>query len=115
MLPSDKQVGGDHYKSLPIQPSEFIYRNKLNWLEGNAIKYILRHHVKGGAEDLDKAMHYLELLQEWAYPETLHPREGEKWREIAPGQWARDNEETKAYLKSLQHDPLKPWVKGGAY
>ena len=33
---SDLQVGGDHYKSFSIQPSEFIFRNNLNWCVGNA-------------------------------------------------------------------------------
>ena len=64
---SNKQVGGDHYKNMAIQPSEFIYKNNLNWLQGNAIKYICRHNRKHGNEDLDKAIHYLELLKEWEY------------------------------------------------
>ena len=64
-LPSDKQVGGDHYKDMPIQPSEFIFVNELNWLQGNAIKYVCRYGSKGGKQDLDKAIHYIELLKEW--------------------------------------------------
>jgi len=67
---SDLQVGGKHYKSMAIQPSEFIYRNELNWLEGNAIKYICRHARKHGRADIDKAIHYLELLKEWHYDEA---------------------------------------------
>ena len=67
MKASDTQVGGDHYKSLTIQPSEYIFKNNLNWLEGNAIKYITRHARKGGVADIDKAIHYLELLKEWHY------------------------------------------------
>lgn len=58
------QVGGDHYKNMAIQPSEFIYKNKLNWFQGNAIKYICRYSLKGGKQDIDKAIHYLELLKE---------------------------------------------------
>lgn len=65
--PSEIQVGGDHYKHMAIQPSEFIYKNKLNWLQGNAIKYICRHSSKHGEADLDKAIHYLNLLKEWEY------------------------------------------------
>ena len=65
MKSSDDQVGGDHYKDMIIQPSEFIYKNGLDWLEGNAIKYICRHHLKNGIEDIDKAIHYLNLLKEW--------------------------------------------------
>ena len=64
---SDTQVGGSHYRTLSIQPSEFIHRNGLGWLEGNAIKYICRHNLKGGEQDLDKAIHYLNLLNEWEY------------------------------------------------
>ena len=70
---SDLQVGGTHYSTMEIQPSEFNFRNNLNWLEGNAIKYICRHHAKGGAQDIDKAIHYLELLKEWHYGTTEDP------------------------------------------
>jgi hypothetical protein len=59
---SEKQVGGDHYRSMAIQPSEFIHRNKLGWHEGNAIKYLCRWRAKGGIKDLEKAIHYIELL-----------------------------------------------------
>lgn len=65
--PSTRQVGGDHYKDMAIQPSEFIYKNGLNWLQGNAIKYVVRHARKGGAQDLEKAKHYIDLLMEWEY------------------------------------------------
>lgn len=66
-LASERQVGGSHYRSMEIQPSEFIYRNELNWLQGNAIKYICRHAAKDGLDDLLKAKHYLDLLIEWEY------------------------------------------------
>ena len=65
--PSERQVGGDHYKDMVIEPSEFIYRNNLNWLVGNAIKYLCRYNNKHGENDLDKAIHYIELLKEWEY------------------------------------------------
>ena len=32
-----KQVGGTHYQSMVIQPSEFINRNNIPFAEGNAI------------------------------------------------------------------------------
>lgn len=63
----DKQVGGDHYKNMKIQPSEFIMANGLNWCEGNAIKYICRHALKHGKADLEKAKHYIDLLIEEKY------------------------------------------------
>ena len=69
--PSARQVNGDHYKSMAIQPSEFIYRNALDWYEGNAVKYICRHRIKGGKVDVEKAIHYLELLLEVEYPNDI--------------------------------------------
>lgn len=63
----DKQIGGNHYKDMPIQPSAFIDANGLGWYEGNAVKYICRHKVKGGKQDLEKAIHYLELALEKHY------------------------------------------------
>ena len=62
-----KQVGGTHYKSMVIQPSEFINENKLLFAEGNAIKYICRHQSKGKAQDIEKAIHYLEMILERDY------------------------------------------------
>lgn len=60
--PLDKQVGGDHYKSLAIQPVEYIRENDLGWYEGNIVKYITRHHQKGGRADVEKVIHYAEML-----------------------------------------------------
>ena len=57
-----KQVGGNHYKKYKIQPVEFILKNNIGFVEGNIIKYVLRFKEKGGAEDLLKAKHYIELL-----------------------------------------------------
>jgi hypothetical protein len=59
-----KQVGGSHYRQFPIQPIEFIVKNNLPFIEGNIIKYICRWQDKGGIEDLDKVIHYAELLKE---------------------------------------------------
>jgi hypothetical protein len=58
-----KQVGGSHYKSLAIQPIEYIIANKLGWCEGNIIKYITRWQTKGGLADIDKVIHYAEILK----------------------------------------------------
>nr|WP_297388224.1 DUF3310 domain-containing protein [uncultured Roseateles sp.] len=59
-----KQEGGEHYKQMPLQPWEIIERNKLDFWEGNVIKYTLRYKSKDGAGDLRKAVHYLEYLIE---------------------------------------------------
>jgi|TARA_R110000803_G_scaffold149936_1_gene215390 hypothetical protein len=63
----NKQVGGEHYRNMKIQPAEFINENKLLFAEGNAIKYICRHSFKGKQEDIKKAIHYLEMVLERDY------------------------------------------------
>ena len=63
----NKQVDGNHYKKMKIQPAEFINENKLLFAEGNAIKYICRHPYKNGKEDLEKAIHYIEMIIERDY------------------------------------------------
>ena len=60
----DKQVGGSHYKDFKIQPIEFITANKLSFIQASIIKYICRYDKKNGKEDIDKAIHYCELLKE---------------------------------------------------
>ncbi len=63
----DKQIAGTHYKSMAIQPVEFITKNSIGFLEGNIIKYVCRHHAKNGVDDIKKAIHYCELLLETKY------------------------------------------------
>lgn len=60
----DTQVGGSHYKNLPIQPLEFIVKNGLDFLQGCVVKYVVRYKLKGGIEDLQKARHYLDMMIE---------------------------------------------------
>lgn len=60
----DRQVGGNHYKEMAIQPIDYILSNNLSWCEGNAIKYITRHKLKGQRADIEKAIHYLQILLE---------------------------------------------------
>lgn len=67
MNPLDKQVAGNHYKDMPIQPVEYIHENKMSYLAGNVVKYISRHHAKGGADDVRKAIHYCELILKLEY------------------------------------------------
>ena len=60
----EKQVAGNHYKDLPIQPVEYIHANAMGYLEGNVVKYVSRWRKKNGIADLEKAKHYIELLIE---------------------------------------------------
>lgn len=64
-----KQVGGDHYETLKIQPWEvmeawMVHAEFCGFLKGNVLKYLSRAHKKGGVEDLKKAAHYLSKLIE---------------------------------------------------
>ena len=61
------QPGGSHYKTMKIQPVEFIVANNLGFCEGNVVKYVCRHDSKNGVEDIDKAIHYLQLLKQLTY------------------------------------------------
>ena len=61
------QIGGSHYKDLEIQPVEYIYANELGYLAGNVVKYISRYKLKGGEQDILKAIHYCQLILELEY------------------------------------------------
>jgi hypothetical protein len=58
----ETQVGGSHYKNLPIQPVQYIHSNHIGYMEGNVIKYVSRWRQKNGIDDLLKARHYIDLL-----------------------------------------------------
>lgn len=66
-----RQVGGDHYQKLKIQPAEYIHANGLDFFEGNIVKYISRHRFKNGAEDIKKIIQYCEMILEFDYGEEL--------------------------------------------
>ena len=65
----DKQIGGQHYQKFKIQPSKFVVENELLYPEGCAIKYIIRHRMKGKRQDLEKAIHFIEMIIERDYEE----------------------------------------------
>ena len=69
----DKQVDGNHYKGMKIQPAEFINENNLLFAEGNAIKYICRHSKKGKT-----------VLEDPGQPNYLAGRRN-KWARISGG------------------------------
>jgi hypothetical protein len=59
-----RQVGGEHYKNLPIQPIEFAEINQLSALQTKVVKYISRHKNKHGERDIRAAIHCAELMIE---------------------------------------------------
>jgi hypothetical protein len=63
------QVGGSHYKDMKIQPAEYTHANGIGHLAGDAIAYISRYKSKNGRQDLEKAIHSLQLLIQLEYEE----------------------------------------------
>ena len=51
-----------YYKSYPIQVADAITSWRLDFCEGNIVKYVVRHKEKNGKEDLLKAVWYLNKL-----------------------------------------------------
>lgn len=66
--PLGRQVGGDHYKKLKIQPMEYSMANKLDACQHTVVKYVTRFRDKGGLQDLEKAKHAIDLLIQHEYP-----------------------------------------------
>jgi hypothetical protein len=72
----------NHYARFKIEPIRFIGDNKLDWFQGNIVKYLMRHDAKNGLEDVRKAIRYANMyllyLQDdpdwWkaGKPEDLH-------------------------------------------
>ena len=66
----DIQIGGGHYRQGGIQPVQYIEANKLAFLEGCVVKRVTRHDkpTGKGRQDIEKAIHELQLLLELRYP-----------------------------------------------
>lgn len=62
-MPQRKQIGGTHYAKHKIQPWDIIDEYKLDFYEGNILKYLLRDK-KDRIEDLEKLIHYAEKALE---------------------------------------------------
>ena len=110
-------VGGNHYESNSIQPIDFILANHLDWNEANAVKYICRHRRKNGAEDVRKAIHYLEMLLERQYGETYFndtepARDAEPTRETTEPNFVsrvRLSDESNLRIQALAERGIAPW------
>ncbi len=63
-MKTNKQIGGDHYMKMKIQPRVYIMENNIGYAEGNIIKYASRWKNKNGIEDLQKIIQYAEFLIE---------------------------------------------------
>jgi len=73
MKDTEKEWQGDdlkqHYAMMKIEPLDYIISNKIDFCEGNVIKYVSRHQSKNGADDIKKAIHYLRIILQTRYNE----------------------------------------------
>ena len=95
----ETQVGGNHYKSLAIQPVEYNQLNSLGYCEGSVVKYVTRWREKGGIQDLEKAKHFIDLLIDIEQKAAL----SEKQIEI------EYNPEDVAFKHTINHDEEEAW------
>lgn len=66
---NERQVGADHYKTMPMQPWDVMQavltpEEFRGFLKGNVIKYAMRQGKKEGTDDAAKAQHYAQKLAE---------------------------------------------------
>lgn len=61
--PLSKEIGGTHYKS-EYQPIKLMERVKMYACCSYIFKYVFRHKNKGKKQDLEKALHCCELMEE---------------------------------------------------
>ena len=54
-----------HYARFKIEPIRFIGENKLDWFQGNIIKYVCRHDAKNGMEDIAKVRRYALMYERY--------------------------------------------------
>ena len=69
MSADDKQVGGSHYKDMPVPPwtvmeAVLTHDEFIGFLKGNCIKYCMRQGHKQGSDDGGKLAHYVDKLNE---------------------------------------------------
>lgn len=77
MKAKDRQVGGQHYKTMGTEPWDVVdswpVDQQIGFHRGNALKYLMRMGSKDLAEqDIKKAVHYLQKLTEIL--EGIHPK-----------------------------------------
>jgi hypothetical protein len=73
--PDETQVGGSHYKDMPVQPWTVMamvmtHEEFVGFLKGNIIKYSMRQGKKEDSDDAGKLQHYiskLEQVKSWGF------------------------------------------------
>ena len=104
----DKQIGGNHYSKLRIQPIEYCVANDLGGPELSVIKYVTRFKDKGGLEDLRKAIHVIELMIE------LHEKYDVSNPWPTPGVYSQE-QAAAAKTKPHSQGPSQPQIQTYCY
>jgi len=64
------QIGGDHYKRLTPSPFEVVRSWGLLHAEAEIIYHVIRHRSRHGRRDLEKAIHWTQLIIESEYSDA---------------------------------------------
>jgi hypothetical protein len=72
---NDKQVGGTHYAG-ELQHWDLVELYGWDYFQAQIIKYLMRHKLKNGLEDLKKASHFLDKYIEIQQRPSAEPGAG---------------------------------------
>lgn len=66
---SDRQVGGEHYKNMGVEPWDVVdtwpREQRIGYYRGSALKYLMRMGSKDmSAQEIAKGQHYMQKLLE---------------------------------------------------
>ena len=102
----DKQIGGDHYKRMGVEPWDVVdtwpIEQRIGYYRGGALKYVMRMGNKDEApQEIGKGKHYLEKLLEVLNErdETERPRSSRSRSEESKRKVARHMRSPKAKSK----------------
>ncbi len=70
---NEKQVGGNHYERLKIEPIKIMVAFKFNWFQGEILKYVSRFQFKNGEQDLNKAIHISQMAVDLKIKSKFRP------------------------------------------
>jgi hypothetical protein len=116
---NDREIGGNHYKTMPIEHWDLVEIFKWDYHSARAIAYLMRWQDKGGIEDLEKAIHFIQKRIELEKIRTQNGSPVEVTMELLMNAYkklersAKENEEVEAEervdfsLHSGAHTPVR--------
>jgi len=75
---NDRQVGGDHYKNMGVQPWDVVdtwpIEQRIGYYRGGALKYLMRMGSKDQSPvEVAKGQHYIQKLLEVLHEQQSYP------------------------------------------